>query len=70
MDLYNEVKKKINWEKFISINDTFLINSVNNSKLFNHSQYVSQKIKDAIVDQYREKYGEDHQSINLHQQYK
>ena len=57
VDLYNEVKK-INWEKFISINDTFLINStVNNSKLFNHSQYVSQKIKDAIVDQYREKYG-------------
>ena len=57
VSLYNEVKK-INWEKFISINDTFLINStVNNSKLFHHSQYVSQKIKDAIVDQYREKYG-------------
>ena len=57
VDLYNEVKK-IKWEKIISINDTFLINStVNNSNLFNHSQYVSQKIKDAIVDQYREKYG-------------
>tara|TARA_B100001057_G_scaffold501266_1_gene622871 strand:- start:2146 stop:3318 length:1173 start_codon:yes stop_codon:yes gene_type:complete len=57
VDLYNEVKK-IKWEKIISINDTFLINStVNNSNLFNHSQYVSQKIKDAIVDQFREKYG-------------
>ncbi|MBH76436.1 MAG: RNA methyltransferase [Flavobacteriales bacterium] len=57
LDLYNEVKK-IKWEKIISINDTFLINStVNNSNLFNHSQYVSQKIKDAIVDQFREKYG-------------
>ena len=56
-DLYNQTKK-INWENYISLNDTFIINTtISNSKKFNHNQYVSQKIKDSIVDQFREKYG-------------
>ena len=55
--LYTKTKE-LNWEKYISLNDTFLINTtISNSKKFNHNQYVSQKIKDAIVDQFREKYG-------------
>ena len=56
-DLYNQTKK-INWENYISLNDTFIINTtISNSKKFNHNQYVSQKVKDAIVDQFREKHG-------------
>ena len=56
-ELYNKTKK-INWEKYISLNDTFIINTtISNSKKFNHNQYISQKVKDAIVDQFREKYG-------------
>ena len=56
-ELYKNTKK-INWEEYISLNDTFIINTtISNSKKFNHNQYVSQKIKDAIVDQFRNKYG-------------
>lgn len=56
-ELYNKTKK-IDWEKYISLNDTFIINTtISNSRKFNHNQYVSQKIKDAIVDQFRDKHG-------------
>ena len=55
--LYNGVKA-INLEKYFDINQTFAINSAINSEFFNHSQYVSLKSKDAIVDQFREKTGE------------
>ncbi len=56
-DLYRRTKE-IKWEDYISLNDTFLINStISNSNKFNHTQYISLKVKDAIVDQFREKYG-------------
>ena len=56
-ELYKKTKD-INWENYLSLNDTFLINTtISDSKEFNHNQYISQKIKDAIVDQFREKYG-------------
>lgn len=56
-ELYKNTKI-IDWEKYISLNDTFIINTtISNSKKFNHSQYVSLKVKDAIVDQFRDKYG-------------
>ena len=56
-DLYKKIQQ-INWEDHMSLTDTFLIDTtINYSKKFTHSQYVSQKIKDAIVDQFRKKYG-------------
>jgi len=42
-----------NWEDYISIDNTFAIDSVLNSDFFTHSLYVSQKAKDGIVDRYR-----------------
>ena len=38
-----------NWEDFISIDDTFSIESVLNSDFFNHSLYVSQKQKMVLL---------------------
>ena len=55
-DLYRNISK-INWNHFMEINSTFLVNSVVNSKDFKHSKYVSYKTKDAIVDQFRRKTG-------------
>ena len=55
--LYDEIKK-IEWGTYISVGDTLAIDCVLNSDLFNHSQYLSQKAKDAIVDQFREAFGE------------
>jgi len=54
---YNSIKS-INWEDYINVSDTIAIDTVLNSELFTHSQYLSQKAKDAIVDQFREKHNE------------
>lgn len=55
--LYKRIQR-INWEEYLSLDTTFAINSTANSQLFTHSQFVALKTKDAIVDQFRDKYGE------------
>lgn len=55
--LYDSLQA-INWEDFINVTDTLAIDTVLNSDLFTHSQYISQKAKDAIVDQFRVKFNE------------
>jgi putative N6-adenine-specific DNA methylase len=47
---------KINWEDYFDVQNTFAIDAVVNSQYFNHSQFVALKAKDAIVDQFRNKY--------------
>lgn len=47
----------IDWSKYLSLEKTFAINTVVNSPIFTHSQYVGYKVKDAIVDQFRDKTG-------------
>jgi putative N6-adenine-specific DNA methylase len=48
----------INWAQYMSANHTFVIDSTVHSENFKHSQFVSQKCKDAIVDQFRNKLGQ------------
>lgn len=55
-ELY-EGAKSFEWEKFISLTDTLMVESVANSETFTHSLFISQKIKDGIVDRFREKTG-------------
>lgn len=55
-ELYDAIKL-IEWEKFIDITDSIMVESVLNTELFSHSLFVSQKAKDAIVDRFREKTG-------------
>ncbi len=55
-ELYDEVKK-FDWSTIMSVNETLAIDPVVFSEIFTHSQYVSLKMKDAIVDQFREKVG-------------
>jgi len=47
----------VNWSKYINANQTFVIDTTVHSEYFNHSEFVSQKCKDAIVDQFRERTG-------------
>lgn len=54
--LYDEVKK-INWDEYMDANDTLAVEASSNSDFFNHTKYIALKTKDAIVDQFREKYG-------------
>ena len=56
VQLYNAARS-INWPDYLESRDTLTIESVVSSAHFNHSMYVSQKVKDAIVDQFRDIYG-------------
>lgn len=48
----------MNWSKLLNANQTFVIDTTVHSEFFNHSEFVSQKCKDAIVDQFRERTGQ------------
>ena len=55
-DVYNEVLK-VDWAEYLDNSKTFAIDSVVFSDEFRHSKFVAYKVKDAIVDQFREKTG-------------
>jgi len=76
---YNEASlykgmQTLDWSQYLSANQTFVIDVTLFSDHFNHSQFVALKAKDAIVDQFRDKFGKrpsidkDHPDvrINLH----
>jgi putative N6-adenine-specific DNA methylase len=54
-DFYKKMKK-VDWSKYMDINQTFAIDSVVNSRAFNHSKFIALRAKDALVDQFRERY--------------
>ena len=56
-DVYEGVKD-IDWSEIIGIDETFAVDSVVFSEEFRHSKFVAYKVKDAIVDQFREKTGQ------------
>ena len=53
VDLYKEAKK-LDWSKYISVDNTIAVNAAVHSDFFNHSHYVALKVKDAIVDYFRD----------------
>ena len=55
-DVYEEIKK-LDWTDYLSDDKTFAVDSVVFSEEFRHSKFVSYKVKDAIVDQLRERTG-------------
>jgi len=56
-DLYRFVQS-IRWEEYLNVNDSFAIYATVNSTVFRHSQFVSLKSKDAIVDKFRKETGD------------
>ena len=44
------------WQDYLNVDSKFVIDSVVFGENFNHSQYASQKAKDGLVDQFRDKY--------------
>lgn len=55
-ELYKKVRD-VYWDKFFDETATIAVDSAVSSDYFTHSQFVSQRVKDAIVDQFREKTG-------------
>lgn len=50
--------RSINWSNYLDANTTFSVDSVVFSTEFRHSKFVAYKVKDAIVDYFRETTGE------------
>lgn len=73
LQLYKGIQA-IDWSELLSPDETFVIDATVHSDRFRHSQFVAQKCKDAIVDQFREKTGQrpsidkefPHLRINIH----
>lgn len=47
----------IDWSQYLDVNQSFVVDVTLHSDHFNHSQFVALKTKDAIVDQFRDKFG-------------
>ncbi len=55
-DLYSKIKE-VDWSQYISGNQSFAIDSTVYSETFNHSQFITYRVKDAIVDWFNEHKG-------------
>ena len=71
-DLYKKLQQ-INWERVLTVENTFAIGAVVNSKNFTtNSHYIALKSKDAVADYFRNKYSKrpnvdvKHPDIKLH----
>lgn len=58
-DTLYEMVKEFDWSTILSVDQTFRIDTVVNSEEFQHSRFVTYKVKDAIVDWFRDRYGSD-----------
>ncbi len=47
----------IDWSQYLNSNQSFVVDVTLHSDYFNHSQFVALKTKDAIVDQFRDRFG-------------
>lgn len=54
--LYERVKK-MNWGRFIRLENTFKVEGTINSELFTHSQFAMLKVKDAVADWFMQRKG-------------
>ncbi len=54
-DLYEGVRD-IDWSNYLQVSDTLAVDAVAQGEVFRHSQYVALLTKDAIVDQFRDRY--------------
>jgi len=55
---YYRYLKRIKWTDYLDVNDSFVVDSTIFTRLFNNSQIVSLKAKDAICDFFRDETGE------------
>ena len=62
-EIYEEVKK-VNWTDYMTVDSTFAIDATVFSDEFLHSKFVSYRVKDAIVDWFRER-TENRPSVRL-----
>ena len=54
--LYEQVRQ-FEWDTVLTLDKTFAIDTTVFSEVFRHSRFVTYRVKDAIVDYFKEKYG-------------
>ncbi|MCF8244973.1 MAG: methyltransferase [Saprospiraceae bacterium] len=54
--LYKRVRQ-IDWSQYLTPKQTLAIDATTNSDIFHHSKFTALKTKDAIVDQFRDRFG-------------
>ena len=58
-DTLYEMAKEFDWTQVLSVDKTFSIDPVVYSDTFTHSRYVTYRVKDAIVDFFKDRFGAD-----------
>lgn len=58
--------QQIDWSQYLQVDETLAIDAVTHSDFFRHSKYIALKTKDAIVDQFRDKFGK-RPNVNVRQ---
>lgn len=58
-DTLYEMVKEYDWSSVLTIDKTFSIDTVAHSTEFTHSRFVTYRVKDAIADFFKDKYGPD-----------
>ena len=56
-EVYEEVKK-IDWSRYMDVDNTFVVDAVVFSDEFRHSRFAAYRVKDAIADYFRERTGQ------------
>ncbi len=54
---FYEQARRIDWQRYMAVDDTFAIDCVASGPIFTHSKYLALKCKDAIADYFRDKRG-------------
>ena len=54
-DFYDAVRD-IDWSAYMGVNDTLAVDAIAQGEVFRHSKYLGLLTKDAIVDQFRDRY--------------
>jgi putative N6-adenine-specific DNA methylase len=57
-DALYEGASRIPWQDHLSLNNTLAVDAVSNRSQMNHTQFISQVVKDAIVDNFRSRTGQ------------
>lgn len=56
-DKFYEKLYRFNWSQFLKVHQTFAIDATVHSERYTHSQFMTLKMKDAIVDYFQNKFG-------------
>lgn len=58
-DSLYEMTKDFDWTSILSVDKTFSVDPVVNSEIFTNSRFVTYRIKDGIVDFFKDRFGAD-----------